>query len=250
MRNFTCIIVDDEPLAQEILESYIKNIDILDLVAKCNNAMEAFVAIQKCQPDIVFMDIQMPLMTGIEFIKTLKNPPKIVFTTAYREYALEGYELDVFDYLLKPISFERFMKVISKLSMVQTPIPGPAIPINAETKSLPASESNHPEDFCYLNVDKKMIKVHYHEILYIESIKDYIRVKRETGKELITHMQISQMEEKLTPFNFLRVHRSFIVNFAKIDSFTASYLEVKGCEVPIGRNYKSEVFKKLQINID
>jgi DNA-binding LytR/AlgR family response regulator len=226
-----CIIVDDEPLAIEIIESYVDRLDDLEVVATCNNAIKAFEILQKEEVDLMFLDIQMPKLTGIDFVKTLKNPPKIILTTAYRDYALESYELDVVDYLLKPISFDRFLVALQKA-------------YKNDKAELNFSTSDVGEEYIYLKADKKMVKVMLRDILYIESLKDYIRVST-AEKDVITHQKISYLEEKLPDDLFIRIHRSFIVPLKKIESYSSSTIEVPGKELPIGRLYKNNVLDTL-----
>ncbi len=228
-----CIIVDDEPLAIEVIESYIERIDTLELVGKFRNAIKAFDFIQSGEPvDLIFLDIQMPKLTGIEFLKTLRQPPKVIFTTAYREYALEGFELEVLDYLLKPISFDRFMKAVSK-AVGQAGNSSEGITIGGDG-----------DDFIFFKCDKKMIRVSLNDILYIESIKDYVKIKT-AEKEIVTHQKISVLETKLPPAHFIRIHRSFIVNIPKIESYSASEVELNNESIPVGRNYKVDVMDRL-----
>lgn len=230
-----CLIVDDEPLAVEIIESYLERLDDMEVVAKCNNALRAFEILQMESIDLLFLDIQMPKLTGIDFLKTLKDPPKVILTTAYREYALEGYELDVLDYLLKPISFERFFKAVSKVYKRSSDI------ADGSSSTAPA---NGNEPYIYLKADKKMVKVLLNDIRYIESLKDYVRIKT-SGRDVITHQTISYFEEKLPEDQFIRIHRSFIVPINKIETFSASAIEVPGQELPIGRMYKNKVLEVL-----
>lgn len=240
------MIVDDEPLALDVLETFIQRLDNLELVCRCNNAVEAYSCLQQEHIDLVFLDIQMPKLTGIDFLKSLVHPPKVIFTTAYRDYALEGYELNVVDYLLKPIAFERFLKAVSKVTPQEYALPVPAsLPVAA-----PAANQSGPdyrEAFIFLKADKKMVKVMLHDILYIESLKDYIRVKMET-KEIISYQKISFLEEKLPTDKFLRIHRSFIVALDKIQAFSASAVDIGKSEIPIGRFYKNEVLQVLNQN--
>ena len=232
-----CLIVDDEPLALDVLETYISRLDNLELVCRCNNAVEAYNCLQTEQIDLMFLDIQMPKLTGIDFLKSLPNPPKVIFTTAYRDYAVEGYELNAVDYLLKPISFDRFLKAIAKVTPQET----------KPVATIPTSEPDFKVAFIYLKADKKMVKVMLSDILYIESLKDYIRVKTET-KEIISYQKISFLEEKLPADKFLRIHRSFIVALDKIQAFSASAVDVGKSEIPIGRFYKNEVLQILNQN--
>ncbi|MEM6524209.1 MAG: LytTR family DNA-binding domain-containing protein [Bacteroidota bacterium] len=229
-----CLIVDDEPLAVEIIESYLDRLDDMEVIGKCNNALRAFEILQKEEVNLLFLDIQMPKLTGIDFLKTLKNPPKVILTTAYREYALEGYELDVLDYLLKPISFERFFKAVSKVYTKEDA--GDSLGL--------ASRPGGEEPYIYLKADKRMVKVLLNDIRYIESLKDYVRLKT-SGRDVITHQTISYFEEKLPEDQFIRIHRSFIVPIKKIESFSASAIEVPGKELPIGRMYKNQVLAVL-----
>jgi DNA-binding LytR/AlgR family response regulator len=234
-----CIIVDDEPLAIEIMESYVNKVEQLKLEGTFRNAVSAFTFLQQHPVDLIFLDIQMPKLSGIDFLKTLKNPPKVIFTTAFRDYALDGFELEVADYLLKPIPFDRFLKAVAKV-LHQTPA--------AQSSSSSAVKLDPNDNYVYFKVDKKMIKVRMSEILYIESIKDYVKVK--TGdKEIVTQQKISYLEESLPKENFLRIHRSFIVNREKIDAYSATDMEIGKFHIPIGRNYKTDVMKMLGKNI-
>lgn len=231
-----CIIVDDEPLAIEILESYVARVDQLELVGSFRNAVSAFTFLQQNYVELIFLDIQMPKLSGIDFLKTLKQPPKVIFTTAFRDYAVQGFELEIVDYLLKPIPFERFLKAVAKVLHQ----PGPPI------------SQNKPEaitdNYVYFKVDKKMIKTRMADVLYIESIKDYVKVKT-PDKEIITQQKISYLEESLPREQFLRIHRSFIVNLEKIDAYSATDVEIGKLSIPIGRNYKNDVMKVLAKNI-
>ncbi|MEQ8925802.1 MAG: LytTR family DNA-binding domain-containing protein [Fulvivirga sp.] len=233
MTKVKCIIVDDEPLAIEIIESYLERLNDFVVIATCNNALKAFEIVQKEKVDLIFLDIQMPKLTGIDFIKTLKDPPKIILTTAYRDYAIESYELDVVDYLLKPISFDRFLVAVQKIYNG-----------NVQENDLTHLDIKDSDAYIYLKADKKMVKVMLDDILYIESLKDYIRVKTKE-KDVISHQKISYLEEKLPEEYFMRIHRSFIVPIQKITSYSASSIEVPGHEVPIGRLYKNDVLEKL-----
>ena len=229
-----CVIVDDEPLAIEVIDNYLDRVGQMEVVGRCANALEALEILRREPVDLLFLDIQMPKITGIDFIKTIQSPPKVIFTTAYRDYALDSYDLDAVDYLLKPIAFERFLKAISKVSKNMT---------NQVLPPSPTSQANE-QPFMYLKAEKKMIKVNLNDILYIESLKDYVRVKTAT-KEVITHQKISYLEEKLPEDCFLRIHRSFMVAINKIESYSATTIEVPGKVLPIGRNYKTQVLESL-----
>jgi len=231
MVQLTCLIIDDEPLAQDIIENYLTNFSFVKLVAKCDNALIALDWIKKQKIDLVFLDVSMPFISGIEFIRTLKNPPAVILTTAHKEFALEGYELNVVDYLLKPISFERFLMAINKLNLDVPETPKPVI-TNARNDS-----------FIYVKSEKKNVKILLKEILFIESLKDYIKIHT-TNKTIITQVAISTIEQRL-PDNFLRVHRSFIVARDKITAYTQHDIEIGKLQIPIGRNYKTIVVKNF-----
>ena len=233
--SLTCFIIDDEPLAIEVIESHVAKVDGLEVKASYQNAVKAFQALRNENVDVLFLDIQMPRLTGIEFLRTLKNPPKVVFTTAYREYALEGFELDVVDYLLKPVSFERFLKAIDKIFDA----------VNPDQKSSAKIDNPKEARYVFVPVDKKNVKVCLDEILFVESKRDYVMIKT-PDKEVVTHQTLGYMEEHLPESHFLRVHRSFIVNIKMIESWSSNEIEMKNTLIPIGRTYKREALKRLQ----
>lgn len=233
MVQLKCLIIDDEPLAQDIIEKYLTNFSFIKLVAKCDHALMALEWIKKQQIGLIFLDVSMPFISGIEFIRSLKNPPAVILTTAHKEFALESYDLNVVDYLLKPISFERFLKAINKLDIDVSDIPNPVI---TDTKS---------DSFIYVKSEKKNVKILLKEILFIESLKDYIKIHT-IDKTIITQVSISTIEQRL-PDNFLRVHRSFIVAKDKITAYTQHDLEIGKLQIPIGRNYKTTVVKNFNL---
>lgn len=235
-----CMIVDDEPLAIEILQSYVERVDSLELVATSSNAVKAFDILKNEKVDLLFLDIQMPKLTGIEFLKVLNPAPKVIFTTAYREYAVESYELNVVDYLLKPIAFDRFLMAINKV--VET---GPS---TTTSEPIISSDQGNEDPYLFLKADRKMVKVSLKDITHIESLKDYVRVKTVAGKEIISLQKISYLEKKLPADCFLRIHKSFIVSLKKIDAYSSTSVEINGLEIPIGRSYKSEVMKVFKEN--
>lgn len=236
MTKLRCAVIDDEPLAAELLTSYISRLPDLELVGTSNNAVDAFGLLQRKAVDLLFLDIQMPRLTGIDFLKTLSRPPMVVMTTAHREFALEGYELDVVDFLLKPISFERFLKSVGKA--FQRRIPDVAEPA---TDAPPSAAQSH----LYIRVDKEMVKVLLTDILWVESMKDYVKI-RTVQQVYVTYLRISYLEETLPSSQFLRIHRSFIVAKDRISAFTAYCVRVGTMELPIGRNYRHEVTKWLE----
>ena len=234
-----CLVIDDEPLARELMRNHIEKLENFEIVAECGDAMKALQALRDHPVDLMFMDIQMPQITGIEFLKTLKHPPKVIITTAFREYALESFDLDVVDYLLKPITFGRFLKSVNKFYQVTQEEP---------QSVLPASQgaSQNEEAFIYVKENKKVIKVFLNEIVYVEGLSEYVQIY--TGKKkIITKTSMTNMEEKLPEAGFIRIHKSFIVALSKIEAFTTSCIEVHGKELPIGRSYKNSVLEMLQV---
>ncbi len=230
-----CLLVDDEPPALEVLESYVREVAQLELVATCDNALQAFGILQQQAVDLLFLDIKMPKMLGTDFLRSLRHPPQVIFTTAYREYAYEGFELDAVDYLLKPISLERFLKAVAKASKADPAAPGPA-------EAAPAVNS---EAFLYFRIDRKMVKVVLRDILYVEGLKDYVKIHTAAGPPLVVKQTISGLEEKLSESNFLRIHRSFIVALDKIRTYSARHIEVANQELPIGRLFQQRVEEAL-----
>jgi len=234
MEKYNCIIVEDEPLAAEVLEDYVRQIRFLELKGICVDAIFAMEFLQKEKIDVVFLDMHLPRLKGLDFIKTLKNPPQIIITTAYRDYALEGYELNVVDYLLKPINFNRFLMAVNKLKTQH-----PAEMLFSAPASSPLERVH-----LFINVNKKRVKIYLDEILYIESKKEYISIVTKE-KSYLTKFQLGEIEEQLAKNNFLRVHRSFIVSSEKINAFSATEIEIGGLQIPIGRSYKELVISQL-----
>jgi len=230
------MIIDDEPLAIEIIEKYLSGLPNIEITARCHSVLEAFEQIHQREPHLIFLDIQMPLLTGLDLIKSLKNPPGIIITTAHRKYALEGFELDVVDYLLKPISYERFLKAMDKFYKSAN--------ILTQNASANTGGKFDEEDFIYVKENRKLVKIKYDEILFIESLKDYVIIH--TGqKKIITKERISVLEDKLPADKFLRIHRSYIISISKITAITPVSLEIGTKELTIGRNYKNSVLKFL-----
>lgn len=230
-----CLLVDDEPLAISLLQNHISKLDYLEVVGTCPNALKAAEVLRTTAVDLMFLDIKMPQITGIDFLKTLRNPPSVIFTTAYREYALESYELDIIDYLLKPITFDRFFKATDRYLRISAPV---------NNKIITPTQ----EDFIYIKNGPKFNKINVDSILYIESVKDYIIVHQKDGVKLNAKYKISDIEMELQDKNFLRIHRSFIINLKNITAFTAYDVEIGQIEIPIGASYKEYVFKMLKSN--
>jgi DNA-binding LytR/AlgR family response regulator len=217
-----CLLVDDEPPALAILASYADSLG-LEVVGKCYNAFEAMQVLQQKPVDVLFLDIKMPHLLGTELIRTLRNPPKVIFTTAHKDFALEGYDLDAVDYLLKPFSLERFIRAVNKIT-----------PVEITSEPAPPEVSS----FLYFRIDRKMVRVELEDILYIESLKDYIRIVREVEKPLVVKKSITSVEEMLPAHLFLRIHRSYIVAVKRITAYTHHDVEINGLELPVGRIYR------------
>ncbi|MFK7923468.1 MAG: LytR/AlgR family response regulator transcription factor, partial [Bacteroidia bacterium] len=207
-----CLIVDDEPLAIALMQAHIEQIPQLTLVDSCQNALAAFEVLKREKIDLLFLDIQMPVLSGMEFVKSLKEPPAIIFTTAHRQYALESYELNVVDYLLKPIAFIRFFKAINKYLDTRTQL----------TTVAPPKEQ--PPTYLFVNVNKKNLRIAFEEILYVESLKDYLRIVTKS-QSIVTKSTITAFEKTL-PNSFCRVHRSYIVNLEEISAYTQQDIEI------------------------
>ena len=235
-KKIICLAVDDEPPALEVLKKYISSVNSLELAGTCADAIEAINFLQEQPVDLIFLDIKMPELQGTDFLKALKNPPRVIFTTAYRKFAVEGFELDAVDYLLKPISFERFLKAVHKVIELES-----LNPVTTTQDQAQATNGN----FIYFRSDRKMVKVALNDILYVESLKDYVKVVTR-NKTITTKNAISTLEENLPKINFLRIHRSFIVAIDKIESFNTEIIEIAKQELPISRMYRHEVEKVLQ----
>ncbi|MFT3934407.1 MAG: LytTR family DNA-binding domain-containing protein [Chitinophagaceae bacterium] len=231
-----CLLIDDEPPALQLMAKYIASIDEMEIVGQCRNAIEALGVLRHKTVDVIFLDIKMPRILGTDFLKNLSNPPKVIFVTAYREYALDGFDLDAVDYLVKPVSFERFFKAITKLNQQM----GRTITVT-NTRELP-----DPAAFIYLKIDRDMKKVFVADIEYIESWKDYVKIFLSGGRHLLVKRPISVIENILSDHKFIRVHRSYIVSLEKISGYNAIALQIGAAEIPLGRLYKQSVIERLQ----
>tara|TARA_R100000935_G_scaffold58886_1_gene99063 strand:+ start:1454 stop:2194 length:741 start_codon:yes stop_codon:yes gene_type:complete len=235
-----CLIVDDEPLARDVLRRYCSKLPVVDLVGEFSNAIDAFVYLQSNEVDILFLDIRMPELLGTELLQSLTNSPKVIFTTAYKEYALDGFELGVVDYLLKPIRFDRFLKALNKA------MPGFENVLLMEDPAEPKRESG--VDSIYLRIDRRQVRIILDEILYIESAKDYINIITQDNMHL-SRQTISSIEALINKNEFIRIHRSFIVPINKIKSYTHELVEINKKELPIGKFYLNHFLKIMDSRV-
>jgi DNA-binding LytR/AlgR family response regulator len=234
-----CLIIDDEPPAQRVLEKYISEIPFLKLEAKCMNVFEASSILHQQEIDLIFLDINMPKMTGIEFLRTIKNPPFVIITTAYSEYALEGYDLNVTDYLQKPFAFERFFQAVNKVSIKMHP---------NSTNSDAISKRNTKtlfDDFIFVRENKINYKVNIQEIKYLESVCDYVKVHT-PGRTHLVYQTLKNFEKQLDPDMFIRIHKSFIIPFSRIELIEGNSVKIAGQSIPVGVTYKKTFFEALQ----
>lgn len=230
-----CIIVDDEPVARDILRGHLEKIDRIRIVASCKNALEAFKAINDHPVDLVFLDINMPEIDGLAFARSMTRQIKVIFTTAYREYAVDGFDLRAVDYLLKPISFERLLQSINKYLDESQPA----------DHSMQRELVTEQDDSIYVRSDRKMIRIRFPEICYVESTGDYLKIHLR-GRTVVTRETMTNLEAKLPAGEFIRIHRSFLVARNAVDSFTAEYVEINGIQLPVSRGYKEDLPGMLQ----
>ena len=236
---YKCIIIDDEPIAIRVIRNHLSAFTDFEIVAECGNALEAMPIISTEKIDLMFCDIQMPQITGVDFVRSLAHPPKVIFTTAYRDYAVDAFELNVVDYLLKPISFERFTKAINNFMEVETTHV-------VSTRETVLDKKEEP-DYIFLKADKKHYKVNLSDILYFESLGDYVIVFT-VNKKIVTKERIGNFAFNLPPEQFIQIHRSYIVSISKIESVGSGFVEINKKKLPVGRNYKPELNKLLQKN--
>ncbi|MEI3792025.1 MULTISPECIES: LytR/AlgR family response regulator transcription factor [Chryseobacterium] len=225
-KKYSCLIVEDEPIAAEILENFVSRDEEFQLVAKCSDAVYAGTLLNRHDIDLMFLDLHLPVVKGFDFLKKLKNPPLVIVTTAYHQYAVEGYELDIVDYLMKPVPYERFTKAIEKFKYL----------MNAEEALLEAADREH----IFISSGKKQIKIVLHDIFFIESLREYIHIHTKAGT-ITVKMPISRIEENLDPKIFVRIHKSYIISKSKIEVRSASMIQVMGKKLPIGRTYKPSI---------
>ncbi|MCK9421065.1 MAG: response regulator transcription factor [Bacteroidales bacterium] len=233
--NIRCLIIDDEPLAQRVIERYAENIPYLDIVKKCSNAIEAIDVLHQQEIHLLFLDINMPRLSGMDFLKTLKNPPLVIITTAYAEYAIQGYELDVVDYLMKPFAFDRFLKAIQKAEELLK---------KKETAHFENKESERIEEtFIFVKSSKKTFKVNLSDILYIEALGDYVKIFT-NDKMIVSYQSLKNIESLLPSKSFPRIHKSFIIALSRIDMIEGNQVKIKDRLIPIGTNFKTD-FERL-----
>jgi len=227
-----CMIIEDEPLAQNVLKKYIEELPSLELLAVCSNALEAQGIVQSKNIQLIFLDINLPKLSGINFLKTLSQPPLVIFTTAYPEFAVEGFELDAIDYLLKPFSFERFLKAVNKA-------------LGKTGRMANPTEEKNGDDFIFLKADKKVYKVDLEDILYAEATGDYAKVVTKDG-QYIVNITLKKLLEELPAYGFIRVHKSYVISTSKIKFFEGNYVKVGNADIPIGAAYREEIFARLK----
>jgi DNA-binding LytR/AlgR family response regulator len=230
--KLSCIIIDDEPLARKGLREYIQDVDFLELVGEFDNPLKATQALTSQKVDLMFLDIHMPKITGIDFLRSLQHPPQVIFTTAYPQYAVDGFDLNVVDYLVKPISFDRFLKAVMKAKDV------------ISKKDIVPSSTSPAEDYVFIKADNKLVKIFYHDILYIEALQNYVTIHT-SNKKYITYLTFKGMEESLPSDQFIRVHKSYLVSASKIESIEGNCIRIGQHEIPISRTVKEEVLEKL-----
>lgn len=233
MKPIRCLLVDDEPPSLEILRTYISSTPGLQIEGECHHAVAAFEFLQTHAVDLILLDMNMPRMTGMDFLRALKNPPKVIITTAYRDFAVDGYELGAVDYLLKPFSLDRFWKAIQRLQINTIEQPAPVVRAIQEERSI------------YVRAERKMVKIPVSEILFIESLKDYVKIVLK-DRQVITKQTITAIEDMLPDKEFIRAHRSFIVSIRKVDSYSPTSVFIGKTEIPIGPLYRQQVITKLQ----
>lgn len=236
-----CIIIDDEPLAVDLLKDFVGKVESLELVNTFNNAIDAISAINKTEVDLIFLDIEMPHFTGIDFIKAIDKKPLIIFTTAYSNYAVEGFDFGAVDYLIKPIPFNRFLKAVVRAQHVFTP---PEVVHNSNTPIIAADESNN---FMFVRAEYENVKINYADILFVEGLKDYVKIYTTDGKYVLTLMSLIKLENSLAHKGFSRIHRSYIVNLAHIKSIQKNKVLIVDKRLPISESYKTAFFNKINL---
>jgi DNA-binding LytR/AlgR family response regulator len=231
-----CLIIDDEPLAIKLIRTHLSKLDSFEIVGECKNPLKAVEFLKKEKIDLMFLDINMPEITGLDFLKTLPNPPYVIITTAYREYAIEGYDLDVVDFLLKPISFERFLKAINRFCNRTRP---------SSSKNGNNSTETHDIKYIHIQDGKNIFKLLYEDVYYFEGYGEYVKVIT-TNKTYMVRDTLTEFENKFSPSPFIRIHKSYIINIQKITGFSTLHVLIKNTELPIGRMYREKVVNTLK----
>jgi DNA-binding LytR/AlgR family response regulator len=223
-----CLVIDDEPLAQNVIETFIQRVSFLTMAGKCENAVDAYDIMQHTPVDLIFCDIQMPQITGLEFIRSLKNPPPVIFTSAFAEYAIEGFDVDAVDYLLKPIAFERFLKSVQKVKQLLG-------------SDQPSGKTESPADYLFVKEDYRLVKINHSDIFFIQGMKDYVKIFT-NQKTIITHITMKRLEELLPGNSFHRTHKSFIIRFDAVKAINGNEIEmINNLKVPIGLQYRDNL---------
>jgi two-component system, LytTR family, response regulator len=228
-----CLVIDDEPLARRLIESHIEKLPLFSQVKYCNNAIEGLQALRKETFDLLLLDVQMPELNGIELLKSLSNPPKVILITAFRDFAIEAFDLNVIDYLVKPVSFERFVKSINKFL--------------ERSATMPFTQPEG-EEVLLVRSDRKMQRINISDIIFIESLKDYVKINTK-DKVIITKETISSLEDRLLPYSFLRIHRSYLISIPKVEAFNHELVEINGKQLPYGRSHKDYALERLSSNL-
>ncbi len=240
MNSIRCLVVDDEDLARTLLENYISRIPHLELVKKCKDPIEAMATLRDNSIDVIFLDIQMPELTGVEFLKTLTKKPAVIFTTAYPQYAVESYSFDAIDYLLKPFSFERFVQSVNKLTdLLRLQAAASSIPL-----AQPAQEESQKQDFILVKSEHRIHRLRHEDILYIQSMREYVAYYTPSGR-LLSLNSLKSLEEELPQDQFIRIHKSYIVAIKKIDALEGNIIHIGNEKLPIGANYRENVIGKV-----
>ena len=230
--KLNCIIIDDEPLARKGLREYIQDVEFLQLVGEFDSALKATEVLSNQKIDLMFLDIHMPKITGLEFLRSLQHPPQVVFTTAYPQYAVDGFDLNVLDYLVKPINFDRFLKAAMKARDMISKI------------GVSGSSASTIEDYVFIKADNKLVKIFYNDILFVEALQNYVTIHT-ASKKYVTYLTFKSMEESLPADQFIRVHKSYLVSASKIESIEGNFIRIGQHEIPISRTVKEEVLEKL-----
>jgi two-component system LytT family response regulator len=236
-----CIIIDDEPLAVDLLKDFVSKVESLELVNTFNNAIDAISAINKTEVDLIFLDIEMPHFTGIDFIKAIDKKPLIIFTTAYSNYAVEGFDFGAVDYLIKPIPFNRFLKAVVRAQHIFTP----SEPVQNSTPAIVAADESN--NFMFVRAEYENVKINYADILFVEGLKDYVKIYTTDGKYVLTLMSLIKLENSLSHKGFSRIHRSYIVNLAHIKSIQKNKVLIVDRRLPISESYKTAFFSKINL---